>query len=198
LAAETIKDNFGIPVDHYVALDFDGFKQAIDLLGGVDCNVDKKMDYDDNWGHLHIHLLPGYQHLDGEQAMDFVRFRHSDSDLTRIRRQQALLIELKQKLVQPATLAVMPALLDTIDKHVSSDMNVDQKYALATFLHGLPQANVTMVTLPSFDSGEFVETDVAKAYPIVKQIFGVDMPERLAATGHRRHGRFRHRQAALT
>ena len=43
------------------------------------------MDYDDNWGHLHIHLKPGLQHLNGQQAMGFVRFRHSDNDLVRTR-----------------------------------------------------------------------------------------------------------------
>jgi LCP family protein required for cell wall assembly len=201
LTAETIKDNFGIPVDHYVALDFDGFKQAIDLLGGVDCTVDKRMDYDDNWGHLHIHLMPGYQHLDGEQAMDFVRFRHSDSDLVRIQRQQALLTQLKQKMVEPATLAILPTLLDTIDAHVSSDMNNTQKIALAGFLHSLPQQSVTMVTLPSNTDGDLVETDTAKASPMVKQIFGVDMPAPLVAAtdrAPRRHTREHHRHIALT
>jgi LCP family protein required for cell wall assembly len=176
LAEMTIARNFGIPVDHYVALDFDGFQQAIDLLGGVNCTVDKKMDYDDNWGHLHIHLLPGYQHLDGEQAMDFVRFRHSDSDLVRIKRQQALLQQLKQKLVDPNTLVVLPKLLDTIDTHVDSDLTPGQKVALAEFLHGLPQSSVRMTTLPSIEGGELVQTDYANAAPVVKSIFGVDMP----------------------
>ncbi len=59
LSEQTVQDNFGIPSEKYVALDFDGFEQAIDILGGVDLVVDKKMDYDDNWGHLHIHLKPG-------------------------------------------------------------------------------------------------------------------------------------------
>ena len=123
LTEATVQQNFGIASDHYVSLDFSGFVKAIDRIGGVDCTVDKKMDYDDNWGHLHIHLTPGYQHLDGEQAMGFVRFRHTDSDITRTQRQQALLASLKQKLMQPQTLALIPSLLDLINENVDSDLS---------------------------------------------------------------------------
>ena len=101
LTEKTVEANFGVPSDKFIALDFQGFEKAIDLLGGVDLKVDRKMDYDDNWGHLHIHLKPGMQHLNGQQAMGFVRFRHADSDFVRIQRQQTLLAALKAKLARP-------------------------------------------------------------------------------------------------
>ena len=85
------------------------------------------MDYDDNWGHLHIHLKPGMQHLNGKQAIGFVRFRHSDNDLVRTRRQQALIAALKAKLREPSALARIGPLLDAIDRHVDSDLTTDQK-----------------------------------------------------------------------
>jgi len=186
LSAQTVQENFGIPTDHYVALDFDGFEKAIDLLNGVDLTVDKKMDYDDNWSHLHIHLLPGPQHLDGQQAMGFVRFRHSDSDLIRTQRQQALLAALKQKMIDPRTLAVLPQLLDTIDKHVDSDLTDRQKTALALFLHKVPQTNIAMQTLPSVEGGYYVETDWAQADPLIQSWFGVTPPVQHLAGHHRR------------
>lgn len=190
LSAETVQQMFGIPTDHYVALDFDGFQQAIDLLHGVDLTVDRKMDYDDNWGHLHIHLLPGYQHLDGEQAMDFVRFRHADSDLVRIKRQQTLLAALKGKLASPETLVVLPQLLDTIDKHVDSDLTDPQRIALAGFLHSVPQTNISMQTVPSFEGGYYVETNWAEATPLIQSWFGVTPPmQNLAYHTVRRHRR---------
>ena len=73
LSEQTVQTNFGIPSDKYLALDFEGFEQAIDILGGVDLAVDKKMDYDDNWGHLHIHFQPGTFLLDGKHALEYVR-----------------------------------------------------------------------------------------------------------------------------
>ncbi len=190
LTAQTVQSNFGIPTDKFVALDFQGFQQAIDLLGGVDLTVDKKMDYDDNWGHLHIHLLPGYQHLNGQQAMGFVRFRHSDSDLVRVQRQQALLAALKAKLREPQTLAKLPQLLDVLDAHVSSDLTTEQKIVLARFIHDTPRAQIRMATLPSSDgAGPYVQTDWARATPMIQSIFGVSPTQDVASAGPRRRRR---------
>ncbi len=204
LTEETVQDNFGIPSDKYVALDFDGFEKAIDILGGVDLVVDKKMDYDDNWGHLHIHLKPGMQHLNGQQAMGFVRFRHSDSDLVRTQRQQTLLAALKSKMRSPETLTKIGPLLDTIDSHLESDLSMDQKVALARFIHDTPREDVHMTTLPSREAGSNVATDWPKAGPVIQGIFGVEQGSaRLAeadtdgGSHRRRHHRRSQRMAGL-
>lgn len=196
LTARTISENYGIPTDQYVALDFAGFEKAIDLLGGVDLVVDKKMDYDDNWGHLHIHLLPGSQHLNGQQAMGFVRFRHSDSDLVRVQRQQALLAALKGKLREPQTLAHLPQLLDVLDAHLASDLSTDQKLALARFVHDTGRANLQMATLPSSPKGTNVATDWAKAAPLIQKMFGTAPPSEEMAEASGRHHHRRHRHGA--
>ncbi len=195
LTARTVDENFGIPTDQFVALDFAGFEKAIDLLGGVDLNVDKKMDYDDNWGHLHIHLLPGEQHLDGQQAMGFVRFRHSDSDLMRVQRQQALLAALKAKLRAPQTLARLPQLLDLLDAHLSSDLSTDQKLALARFIHDTGQGHIQMATLPSGARGTNVVTNWAQADPMIQKMFGVSPPDARLAEEQGKHHHHHHHYA---
>jgi LCP family protein required for cell wall assembly len=204
LSERTVQSNFGIPSDNYIALDFDGFEKAIDLMGGVDLTVDRKMDYDDNWGHLHIHLKPGYQHLNGQEAMGFVRFRHADSDFVRVQRQQALLAAIKDKLHQPAVLAKVPEILDELDKHLDSDLTTDQKVAIATFVKDTPRNQIQMDTLPSKDGkGTFVETDWAKAEPMIQNIFAVGPPENVADAvdnndvAPRHHRRRHHRPARV-
>ena len=201
LAEQTVQTNFGIPSDKYMALDFEGFEQAIDILGGVDLVVDKKMDYDDNWGHLHIHLKPGFQHLDGRQAMGFVRFRHSDSDLVRVQRQQTLIAALKAKLRQPQTLAKIGPLLETIDKHIDSDLSSDQKVALARYVHDTPHDQITMATLPSRPVGNDVATNWEEATPMIQNIFGVAPPGPQLAegetSGHHRRRHHRRRSVAV-
>jgi LCP family protein required for cell wall assembly len=200
LTAQTVQANFGIPSQNFVSVDFGGFEQAIDRLGGVDVNVDKRMDYDDDWGHLHIHLRPGPQHLSGAQAMGFVRFRHSDSDLVRVQRQQVLLAALKAKLGQPQTLAQLPQLLDVLESHVVTDLTPEQEIVLARFLHDTPHAQLRMVTLPSHPRpGSFVATDWPVAVPLIRQIFGVTPPENVPFTaGSRRRHRGRQRLARST
>ena len=196
LSEEVVSDTFGIPTDKYLALDFEGFEQAIDTLGGVDLAVDKKMDYDDNWGHLHIHLKPGFQHLNGQQAMGFVRFRHSDSDLVRTRRQQALIAALKTKLRSPQALAQVGPMLDKIDQHIDTDLSPGQEVALARFAHDVPHQQVSMETLPSRIDGNEVATDWPEARPMIESVFGTAPPSAAltadAADGHHRRRR-RHR-----
>lgn len=198
LAEKTVETNFGIPSDNYIALDFKGFEEAIDKLGGVDLAVDKKMDYDDNWGHLHIHLKPGQQHLNGEQAMGFVRFRHSDSDLVRTTRQQTLLAAIKEKMINPVVLTQIPEILTVIDKHVESDLNADQKVVIARYLHDLPRERISMATLPSKEtSGRYVLTDWDKATPMIKDIFGVTPPENNDNIVRPRRRRRHHRSVSI-
>jgi len=201
LSEQTVLTNFGIPSDHYVAIDFEGFQQAIDQLGGVDLTVDRKMDYDDNWGHLHIHLLPGAQHLSGEQAMGFVRFRHADSDFVRVQRQQALIAALKGKLARPQTLEELGPLLNTIDRHIESDMTDEQKIVLARFIQSTPHSSITMETLPSYDGpGTFVSTDWEKGRPMIARIFDIPLdavPGGSGALAHRRHHTRRRHSASM-
>lgn len=82
----------GIPIDHYVIIHIDGAKKMVDALGGLWIDVEKDMNYDDTWGHLHIHLKKGRQRLTGEEAVAYARFRHDpEGDRGRIRRQQQVM-----------------------------------------------------------------------------------------------------------
>jgi anionic cell wall polymer biosynthesis LytR-Cps2A-Psr (LCP) family protein len=126
--------------------------------------------------------------------MGFVRFRHSDSDLVRVQRQQALLAALKAKLRQPQTLAKLPQLLDLLDAHLDSDLTTDQKLALAGFVHDTPREQIAMQTLPSRPAGASVVTDWAQATPVIQKMFGVTPTEQAVAddAGGRRRRRHRH------
>ena len=112
-AKSVIAQWLGIPgFDRYVVLRIDATKEFIAAIGGVNVYVKSSnclryktgctgdtLDYDDTWGHLHIHLKEGLQHLNGEQAVAYMRFRHDwCSDPCRIMRQQQVLRALVDKL----------------------------------------------------------------------------------------------------
>lgn len=78
LLIDTVKDVTGLPIHYFASVDFDGFKEIIDAVDGVEFNVPYNMNYDDPVQDLHIHLKAGMQHLDGDAAHDFVRFRHNN------------------------------------------------------------------------------------------------------------------------
>lgn len=100
LVRRTIENFTGVQVDYVITVNYRGFVQIVDALGGVDINVERAMNYDDRRGDTHIHIEAGEQHLDGETALDYARFRHdAQGDLGRIQRQQNLIRALfEQKL----------------------------------------------------------------------------------------------------
>ncbi len=153
LSQETVEALLGIDVDYYARIDFSGFKDIVDVLGGVDIDVEKKMDWDDRRGNLHIHLTPGLQHMDGEDAMGYVRYR-SDSDYERIKRQQHFLNALmEQKLTArniPRLVRLVPRIADAVD----TDLSEPELLALVNLLREMGLASVRGATVPVRDGDD--------------------------------------------
>jgi len=176
LTVETIQAVFGIPTDAYVTINFDGFCKVVDAIGGVDINVEKRLKYDDNWGGLHVNLYPGYQHLNGYQAMGYVRMRHSDNDEMRSKRQHAFLEAVRTKLKHPATFLRLPAAVDRLADSLkrSPGLTLDQLFTLANFARSLPKENVHLETLPSIEGRSYVAVKREEAEETIRRIFFPD------------------------
>src|SRR4029077_11256315 len=113
---DTVQQLTGIPVNYLITLNFHGFKLIVNKLHGVYMNVDHRYYIPPNTGTAAINPDPGYQRLSGEQALEFVRFRHFDSDLYRNARQQLFLEALKDRLSNGFSLLQIPQLIGAI-KH---------------------------------------------------------------------------------
>lgn len=74
---QAMEEVLGLPIDYYAIINTDIFEEFVDALDGIEVNIKEPMDYDDNAGNLHIHFDAGLQRLDGEDAVKFVRFRHT-------------------------------------------------------------------------------------------------------------------------
>lgn len=178
LTAQTIQDLIGVPTDYYIVVNYKVMEQTIDQLGGVTVNVDKQLDYDDNWGNLHIHLKPGIQRLNGKQAIGFVRYRHAnrgpaDSDFVRMGRQQILLQAVKSQIMNPRVLLRLPGALDSIRNNLVTNMSYDQLLSLAFFIKSVPHSQLNAVSLPSGAGPVFVHMNALRAKDVVERIFGV-------------------------
>jgi LCP family protein required for cell wall assembly len=93
---ETVRRLTGLPIHFLIGVNFDGFRQSVDKLGGVWLDIDRRYENLQGGDYATINLWPGYQRLKGWQALDFVRYRHTDSDLTRLGRQQQFVKAMKQ------------------------------------------------------------------------------------------------------
>ncbi|MBQ2451987.1 MAG: LCP family protein [Bacteroidales bacterium] len=126
-----IKRMSGLPIHYSLTVNFDGFQEIIDALGGVDFDVPYNMNYDDPAQDLHIHLKKGPQHLDGKAAHDFVRFRHNNDgsapgeyvmgDEGRIYWQQEFMKELYRQKVNAQLFANLNEIFEIIAKNVKTN-----------------------------------------------------------------------------
>ena len=134
LARETVEDFLGIEVDHYVTINKSRFAEVIDALGGVDIYVERDMHYEDPWdddGGLYIDLKQGLQHLDGQTAIEFVRFRDAEGDVGRVRRQQEFMRACLDRLSEPSMLIKIPELLSVAVKAIDTDLSSSEMLAAA-------------------------------------------------------------------
>lgn len=128
---DMVKELTGLPIHYFLTIDFDGFKEVIDALGGVDFNVPYNMNYDDPVQDLHIHLKAGQQHLDGQAAHDFVRFRHNNNgtapgeyvwgDEGREYWQQEFIKELMRQKLKPQYIAKVRDLFEVVKDNVRTN-----------------------------------------------------------------------------
>jgi len=170
LTKKTIEGTFGINIDHYLVVNFNGVKDLVKALGGVNVNVEKRMRYTDRSGGLYIDLYPGYQDLTPEQAEGYLRFRHDAiGDIGRMRRQQWFVRGVVEKLKSPDVIARIPSIINAISSNIKTDMNVYELAGLATFAKQVDIDNVQTSTLPGkpsnhgFVSYWIIDTDRTQA-----------------------------------
>jgi LCP family protein required for cell wall assembly len=156
------------PFDRYVILRIDTAKDLINAVGGIDINVKNSdalrgagrngpLNYDDNWGHLHIHLEPGLQRLDGERAVGYARFRHDwCSDPCRIMRQQQVMHAIVDKIEHNGFNTVTHArqILDVVRKDIETDFTFQEELAAMVSLSHIRQSDVRTAQVPYIDSVE--------------------------------------------
>ncbi len=118
----TVKALTGLPINYLITVNFHGFKDIVNRVGGVWLDIDRRY-YNRNVGtagtnFANIDLHPGYQKLNGEQALDYVRYRHTDSDIYRTARQQLFVKALKEQVTHSLSPLGLPGLIDTVTKNV--------------------------------------------------------------------------------
>ncbi|NLY88538.1 MAG: LCP family protein [Firmicutes bacterium] len=156
LTRETVERLLGLPVHRFVGVDFAAFKELVDLVGGVEIDVDKRMLYTDKSAGLHIDLQPGLQRLDGEKALGYVRYRRDPlGDITRVRRQQRFLSALAGELKKQITPGRLLAMIRISRKYLQTDLSPGEIFVLYYLFTRLdPGEDLAFATLP----GEFYKS----------------------------------------
>ena len=124
MAKQTVANLLRVPIHYYALANWRGFIDVVNLIGGVDIYVDKDMYYEDPYADLVIDIKHGYQHMDGETAGKYVRFRKDElGDIGRVQRQQKFLKAAAEQMFSVQNVAKISNLLATLDKYVETDLN---------------------------------------------------------------------------
>ncbi len=145
-----VKQVTGMPIHYYCEVDFMGFRNVIDILGGVEYDVPINMHYDDPAQDLHIHVNKGLQVLDGKAAEGVVRFRntYANGDYDRINLQQDFLREMFAQKLQAKYITKAPAIINEIYDHVKTNFSVADATKYLGMLKKMTPDSLSTHTLP--------------------------------------------------
>jgi LCP family protein required for cell wall assembly len=138
---DTVKHFSNLPINYLITVNFHGFKEIVDKIGGIWLDIDRRYYHVNNGtaeqNYANINIKPGYQLLSGEQALEFVRYRHTDDDYHRIARQQQFVRALKQQFAHNFSITELPSIVHTLTKNVEVGGSPSDKTVLSWLLFAL-------------------------------------------------------------
>lgn len=151
---DEVSQVIGFRPDKYLVASFDGIAEIVDTIGGVDYDVPFDMSYHDASQDLSIEFKAGMQHLNGEQVVEFLRWRHNDDgsgyddgDIGRVEKLQTFLTTLGAKVLSPSNILKIPAIASSVSDNVNTDLTTSQILWIGMQGMELDMQNVDMQTL---------------------------------------------------
>ena len=149
MTKKTIEDTLGVHIDRYIMVHDNAVKEIINAMDGVDIYIEKPMRYHDYSGKLHINFNKGNQHINGQQAVEYLRFRHDAlGDIGRTQRQQWLLRSLLKQLKQPSTITKIPDILSVAKKYIKTDMSLYEMSQYTALAKQVDMDKIEVAMLP--------------------------------------------------
>ena len=193
LAEATLQEDLGIPINYFLTINFQGFKRLIDQLGGIDIDVPSYLRDDqyptEDYGYQTVIFEPGMQHMDGERALQYSRTRHADSDFGRMRRQQQVIMAVREKALSLGVIPKIPQLIGSFAETMKTDLSPTQAVSLARLLGSIPNDKITMKQIDEtmtvdqwYGDQEALTPQWDKIDPMIAELFADSRLKEEAAT----------------
>ncbi|VAW37233.1 hypothetical protein MNBD_CHLOROFLEXI01-4813 [hydrothermal vent metagenome] len=186
LAMQTVEYNIGVPINHYILVDFTAVINGVNALGGIDVNVPVAINDpnfpDMNYGFDPLFIPAGLNHFDGAMALKYARTRHVDNDFGRAARQQQVLLAVRQKVAALGFTGMITqagTLYQQVENGIRTDLSLEQMIRLATIINDIPSENIRNDVL-DFDYVSSFRTEAGsqvlvlendKAAPLIQSLF---------------------------
>ncbi|MBA7496081.1 Polyisoprenyl-teichoic acid--peptidoglycan teichoic acid transferase TagU [subsurface metagenome] len=186
---ETVADILDLPIHYYIKMDFDGFVKIIDELGGIDIYVEKNI-YDpyypnERYGYKTFKISKGTHHLDGQTALKYARSRETTSDFDRAKRQQQILVAIKEKALQISFFDIksISNLIKIIGDHFRTDLTFKEIERLIEIVKDVKADTVITKVLDSSLKGGLVSSRINGMF-ILKPRAGLGNYKDIQAIAH--------------
>ena len=164
---QTVRALTGVQINYLITVNFRGFRQIVDRLDGAWIDVDRRYFNDRGGpsGYAKINLRPGYQQLTGRQTLDYVRYRHTDSDLYRVARQQQFVKAFKGQIQGSFAPTALPKVVNAVTNNVEvgqgggADVSGGTVLSYALFAYGLPRGRVFQTRIEGLEGFAELTTD---------------------------------------
>jgi LCP family protein required for cell wall assembly len=188
---ETLRKLTGVKVNYLMTVNFRGFRQLVDSIGGVWMDIDRRYfnDRGGPYGYATINIQPGYQKLTGLRALDFVRFRHTDSDLFRNARQQVFVRAFKDQINSSFSPLKLPRVIKSITNNVEvaqgggKDVSARTVLSYALLAYQLPRGHVFQSRIDGLEGFSDLTTASENVQRAVREFLNpdVDSPKKATA-----------------
>lgn len=183
LTQKTVEELLGLHINNYVMVDFKGFKGLVDAIGGVDIDVEKDMYYHDTWDGFTVDIKKGMQHMDGETAIQYVRYRDEEGDIGRIKRQQRFIMAVYERISSADMLLHIPGLAQQLNSMIKTDLPINDMLNLGKALHAMVrEKGLSMAMVPGtpeyIDDISYWQPDITDLRELMVKMQGATMTER--------------------
>lgn len=149
LTIDTLEEYLAVPIDYYIETDFQGFARIIDAIGGVEVDINEPLKYEDKAGGLYIDLPAGKRLLNGEESLEYVRFREPiKGDIGRVERQQKFIKAMIKRVLSPDIIVKLTAIYTEINQAIDTNIPVQDITPFIRLVKDINLTNIETVTLP--------------------------------------------------
>jgi LCP family protein required for cell wall assembly len=191
LAAATVSQVTGQPVDYWVGIDFKAFREVVDALAGVRINVPTALDdpffpAGESYGMMHIHFNAGWQQFDGERALQYARSRETTSDFDRSRRQQLVILAVRQRVFSLNAIPRMLSLLGALQDNVRTNLRPGDMQQLADLAGKIKDQDIRRVAIDTSNllrsttssNGQYILQPLDPTYGALQRYLAKALPDR--------------------
>jgi polyisoprenyl-teichoic acid--peptidoglycan teichoic acid transferase len=166
LVMRTVTSNFGVRLNHYARIDFRGFEQIVNTIGGIFIDVERPVKDDEypteDYGVMRLYIPPGPQYMDGSLALQYARSRHGENDFGRARRQQRVLLAIRERAMAAGIIFKVGELIPLGQKTVSTDFGPLDIAKLAKLSMDLDREKIVNLVIDANYATPFTTNDGAQ------------------------------------